>query len=356
MNTILKRRGFDLGTAPETHHATVPETNIIKELWHNDEPVFLPALLKKSVQDHAHNIKSAHLLMENILDTSEVTSFFEKEPYLSSFSKSFAIVANSMEEHDERAIEKIYFDAFEQGDENAVAEELWCKSSWLSFHEDDASLRFRFSWGLEGFEDVAADPVKQRWASELCDVLFPESAVITKNTDMLSILEAILDKEATFVEKIVFFNAPNGGAQMHEDVEHGHAGVVYAQLSGSTFWLSLAKPRLMDELIAFVSDKGQQQAIEAVLPEEQDRQSLFEMCKNREQLNNYMDEADHELVEAVFDRCPEFVAQLISKGYSNTLVAGDVLLLPQRDFDTAVWHSVFTLGDGPGEALSFAVR
>jgi len=31
-------------------------------------------------------------------------------------------------------------------------------------------------------------------------------------------------------------------------------------------------------------------------------------------------------------------------------------LLPQRDLDNCVWHSVFTLGDEPGEALSFAVR
>ncbi|MDX8382611.1 MAG: hypothetical protein R8M45_00940, partial [Ghiorsea sp.] len=237
-----------------------------------------------------------------------------------------------------------------------IAEELWCKGSWLSFHDDDASLRFRFSWGMEGYEDVSADADKQAWAGTLCDVLFPESAVITQNETILSTLEGILGKKPSFVERIVYFNAPNGGAQMHHDVERGHAGVVFAQLSGSTFWLAIAKPKLMDALISFVADQAQQQAIADVLPNQQDQVSLSKLCQQREQLSDYMEEPDHELVEAVVDRCPAFVALLVKAGYSHTLLAGDVLLLPQRDLDHCVWHSVFTLGDKPGEALSFAVR
>lgn len=155
---------------------------------------------------------------------------------------------------------------------------------------------------------------------------------------------------------MVYFNAPNDGAQLHHDVERGHAGVVFAQLSGSTFWLALAKPTLMDNLIEFVGDVGRQDDIAAVLPSPADQQQLRQLCQHRQHLTDYMEEPDHELVEAIFDRCPAFVQHLINAGYSHTLVAGDVLLLPQRDIDNCVWHSVFTLSDHPGEALSFAVR
>jgi hypothetical protein len=33
-----------------------------------------------------------------------------------------------------------------------------------------------------------------------------------------------------------------------------------------------------------------------------------------------------------------------------------VLLLPQANLDTCVWHSVLCLGDESGEALSFALK
>jgi hypothetical protein len=269
------------------------------------------------------------------------------------------MVAASPEEHDEQGIEKIYFDAFNannENEENIVAEDLWCKASWLSFHDEDASLRFRFSWGMEGYEDVAADPLKQAWAAKLCDALFPESSIITQDNIILDYLSSILGKAPSFVERIVYFNAPNGGAQMHHDVERGHAGVVFAQLSGSTFWLAIAKPKLMDEIFSFVTNPQYQTDIEAVLPQKEDREALTKLCENRENLSCYMEEPDHELVEAIMDRCPAFITQLVKHGYSHTLETGDVLLLPQRDLDNCVWHSVFTLGDTPGEALSFAVR
>jgi len=352
----LQRRNFDLGPVPSSAQPDTPDAATIKQAWLDDKAMMLPSLLTSDLEKHAKNIKSAHVLMKNVLDEGEITSFIEKEPYIESYSKNFSIVATSAEEHDEQGIEKIYFDAFDQNEDNVVAEELWCKGSWLSFVDDDASLRFRFSWGMEGYEDVSADPIKQAWAGKLCDVLFPESAIITQNQVILDNLHTILGKSAAFVERIVYFNAPNGGAQFHHDVERGHAGVVFAQLSGATFWLTAAKPKLIDEIIKFVQNTDNFDAIQAVLPHKKDQQDLTKLCSNREELSCYMEEPDHELVEALIDRCPEFVQHLIQQGYSHTLQAGDVLLLPQRDIDNCVWHSVFTLGNTPGEALSFAVR
>ncbi len=353
----LKRRGFDLGqVAPQTANV-VPDAESVKQAWLQDQAVQLPALLGKSIAKQSKHIHTSHKLMENVLTSGEVVPFLQQEPYASRIAKHFYLVAASPEEHDEQGIEKVYFDAFENSNRDEIAaEDLWCKASWLSFHEEDASLRFRFSWGMEGYEDVSADPLKQAWASKLCDAIFPESSVITQNETILDYLSPILGKKPSFVEKIVYFNAPHGGAQMHHDVERGHAGVVFAQLSGATFWLALAKPKLMDEVISFVSNPQHRADIEAVLPQKENREALTKLCENRDDLSCYMEEPDHELVEAIMDRCPAFIAQLVEHGFAHSLEAGDVLLLPQRDLDNCVWHSVFTIGDTPGEALSFAVR
>ncbi|MDQ7057248.1 MAG: hypothetical protein Q9N62_01790 [Ghiorsea sp.] len=114
-------------------------------------------------------------------------------------------MATSPEEHDEQGIEKIYADAFASNEDDVVAEELWCKASWLSFHDEDASLRFRFSWGMEGYEDVSADPLKQTWAGKLCDVLFPESAIITQNNTILDHLSSILEQKTIICRKDCLF-------------------------------------------------------------------------------------------------------------------------------------------------------
>ena len=353
----LKRRGFDLGHVATDTCSDMPSAEDVKAAWLSDAAIVLPSLLIENIENHTKNIKKSHQLMENVLETGEITPFLEQPPYQEAIQENFFIVAASPEEHDAQGIEKIYFDAFDaDSKDDVLAEELWCKGSWLSFVDDDASLRFRFSWGMEGYEDVSADPLKQKWAGKLCDVLFPESSVITQNNVILDHLSSILGKNPSFVERIVYFNAPNGGAQFHHDVERGHAGVVFAQLSGATFWLAASKPKLMDEIIAFVQHNSNQAAIASVLPEQTQQQSLAKLCQNRDDLSCYMEEPDHELVEALIDRCPAFIAHMVSQGFAHHLQAGDVLLLPQRDIDNCVWHSVFTIGDTPGEALSFAVR
>jgi len=358
--SLLHRRGFDLGQTPDLPRPNKASEDKVKQTWLADTAMMLPSLLSRDIEKHALNIKKSHQLMENVLNSGEITPFLEQQPYAEALQEHFFIVATSPEEHDEQGIEKIYFDALssthQEDEDNVVAEELWCKGSWLSFHDDDASLRFRFSWGMEGYEDVSSDPIKQHWAGELCDVLFPESVVITQNKAILDHLSSVLGKKPSFVERIVYFNAPNGGAQFHHDVERGHAGVVFAQLSGATFWLAIAKPKLMDEIISFVVNPKNKTVIETMLPQVKDRKTLTKLCESRDALSCYMEEPDHELVEVIIDQCPAFIAQLVDHGFSHTLNAGDVLLLPQRNLDNCVWHSVFTLGDSPGEALSFAVR
>jgi len=352
----LLRRDYELGFVQQLARPDMPDAKTISRRWQHDEAVLLPGAL--DLQPWQSDIAQSHRLMENTLNSGEIASLLEQSPYQHRLSAHFPLVASSFEDHDEQGIEKIYFDAEADagGERTCVAEELWCKGSWLSFIEADASLRFRFSFGMECLQDVAADPERQRWAGRLCDAIFPESAAITANERILEALQPVLGGAPAFVERIVYFNAPNGGAQMHHDVERGHDGVVYGQLSGSTFWLALGKQTLIDELIAFIEHADNTAEIERLLPDADARSELAGLIRDRQTLSNEMDAFDHEQVEAVMDRSPLFIRQLVEHGYGFILHAGDVLLMPQRDLDTCVWHSVISLGDAPGEALSFAVR
>jgi len=353
---LLQRRGYELGAVAPLRRAGMPDAAMVASCWRADAAVKLPGAL--DLQSWQADIRQSRRLMEATLARVEISPLLEQPPFRDRLSTHFPLVASSFEEHDEQAIEKVYFDAEvnANGETACVAEELWCKASWLSFIEADASLRYRFSFGMECMEDVAADPARQKWAGRLCDAIFPESAVITENRVIIDLLKPVLGGMPAFVERIVYFNAPNGGAQMHHDVERGHDGVVYGQISGSTFWLALGKQILMDELIRFVGDKHNCHEIERLLPDTDARKQLHALMTDRCALSAYMDEFDHELVEAIMDRSASFTGQLVKHGYGFLLTPGDVLLMPQRDLERCVWHSVIALDDEPDEALSFAVR
>jgi len=340
---LLKRRGFELGWVREDCRPASPDSQSIVQAWHNDDAICVPGLAVDAIQHHTGDTRCSRELMEKTLSGRSFGGSLESEPLASRLRPHFAMVASSMEEHDTQGIEKVYFDAENEG--RCIAEDLWCKASWLSFHDEDASLRFRFSFGMEGYEDVAADPVRQHWAGVLCDSIFPESAAITENPDILTMLQEILGTKPAFVERIVYFNAPNGGAQFHHDVERGHAGVIYAQITGRTFWLAASRPKLIEEIRTFLAQTDANAW-----------QELRQLAANYDVLSAYMEEFDHEDVEALIDRSPAFIRHMVGKGYGFLLHPGDVLLMPQRNIETCVWHSVFCLDDEPGEGLSFALR
>jgi len=340
----VSRRRIEYGWVGETARPAPPDPASIRSAWDRHAPVFLPGLLADVLDRHGADIARAHRLYEQTLEGTAVNGLLAEEPYVGRLGDVFSLAGTSFEDHDDQGIEKIYFDAWVEDD--IVADDLWCKASWLSFDDTDGSLRFRFSFGMEGYEDVAADPVRQDWAARLTDAVFPESAAITEHAGLRSLLEAILgSRDLAFTERIVYFNAPDGGAQMHHDVERGHDGVVFAQMSGSTFWFALTKPVLMDEIDAYLAQEAADRWME-----------LRALCRDREALSGYLDEQDHELAEALIDRHPDFFRHLIERGYAYILQPGDVLLMRQYDLDTCVWHSVIGLGDEAGEGLSFALK
>ncbi|MBL4775372.1 MAG: hypothetical protein JKY87_04885 [Mariprofundus sp.] len=348
----LNRRGFPLGWINEEQRPILPTVDEVIRRWQDDQASILPGVLQ--IQDWQADIGQSEQLMQAVLQSAELVTQLDLPPYPARLGDQFPLLASSLEEHDKQAIEKVYFDALQKSE--LMAEDLWCKASWLSFLDNDASLRFRFSFGMEGLEDVAADPVRQLWAGKLCDALFPESAILTGDETILSLLQDMLGGAAMFVERIVYFNAPGGGAQMHHDVERGHDGVVFAQLSGRTFWLAISKCRLMDALIDFAAKPSHAMDIAAVLPAQPDQLLLQQLLQDRSALSDYMEETDHECIEAIIDRCPAFIGHLCDLGFAHILHPGDVLFMPQRDLNHCVWHSVCCLDDEPGEALSFAIR
>ncbi len=330
----LLRRGHKLGwvrTLPEDEKNSLSEQ---QHLWRNQQAVPLPSIDAATLDNYSRKIQQAEQRMASVVEG--VSHHLILPDRCTSQDLEFFLTSISGEEHDPQGIVKLYYQAFQEGQETG---EIWCKLSWLSFHEEDASLRFRFSFGVEGVEDVASDPVRQQSAAELCQTIFPESALITENPELQRQLHAILDMgEIAFVERIVYFNAPNGGALFHHDVEPGHVGVIYAQISGSTFWLALPKRALLDEIEAFIT------------------RHPVGIDGDRNWLSTQLDRPEHPELEEIIDHHPDFIHQLAEHGYAHILHPGEILLLPQKDEQHCAWHSVISLGDEPGEGLSFAMR
>ncbi|MBL4851630.1 MAG: hypothetical protein JKY90_05040 [Gammaproteobacteria bacterium] len=347
----LKRRGYHLGDVDYSSSSLVSD-----ELsnWRQGKPVLLQKICLSQLAEHSENIKQSHLLYLAILNDEECDPILAQLPYSNRLNHHFELLGSSVNEGDEQEIETVLFDAIEK--DEILAEDLWMKISWLSFHEEDTSLRFRFSFGIDNIEDVAADTQRQHYAALLTEAVFPESRLITQHKELIKQLQETLACDPlNFVERIVYFNSPDGGAYLHHDRERGHAGVVYAQLSGSTFWLALPKHELMQEITFFVK----QSHANAIWPKTIDNTMQNELNKlvlNSEKLSSELESFANSTLIHLINETESFVQQLIKNGYGRAVQSGDVLLLPQETDLNCCWHSVFCLGEDSGEALSFAIR
>lgn len=344
----LQRRGFDLG---EVNIAA--QTSDLLRNWQQGKPVLLQGQCRRGLTDQADNILLSEQLYHAILDERDSEDLLDQPPYSLRIPQAFECLGSTINQGDDQEIETVLFDAIDA--EGSVAEDLWMKVSWLSFFAEDASLRFRFSFGVDFVEDVAADETRQYYAAELCDKVFPESSIITQNTELLATLQETLGCEnINFVERIVYFNAPQGGAYLHHDRERGHAGVVYAQLTGSTFWLALNKQALMQEIVDFV-EKHDLSLLQKPIDSDS-KQELEQLASNTEQLASELETFANSTLIHLINETPEFVLQLVEHGHGRQLNTGDVLLLPQQGEMDCCWHSVFCTSDTAGQALSFAIR
>jgi hypothetical protein len=136
-------------------------------------------------------------------------------------------------------------------------------------------------------------------------------------------------------ERILFANAPGGGAAFHHDAESAQLGVAYAQLAGRTAWLALPKR----ELAYVVAQLAAGRLARSVAG----RRALRALDRHSPSLERLLNS------EARLTRT------LAERGRLYVLAAGDILLLPSPGLDDSAWHSVFALGSRPSLALSFGI-
>lgn len=334
----LHRRGHHLGWLGVHPHVTPLDLETLSIRWRHGQPIFIPS----AVTDHLPRWRSALQQSRRLLTAAQkhhnLDALLSRAPFATALREKFDMLATSFNEQDSQEIATIEFDALQ--DSKVIAEDLWMKASWLSLDEADLSLRFRFSFGLVHYEDVAADFHRECLAAALCETLFPESALVTAHPKLRHLLQTVSGLNALyFVERIVYFNAPAGGALMHQDVERGHCGVVFVQASGRTVWFTLST----DELVAAIQTCTRQYSAQGSLSAAQI-------------LTGLTSEDPPEWLTDLLNNDPGFAAYLIKEGHAYVLNPGDALLLPQESVARCAWHSVFCLGKITGEGLSFALR
>jgi len=355
MSFQLKRRGVQLGWLTDDSDVKQLPLVLEKVRWDNAHPVFLAQLVSDQLAVYQDPIQRSMQLMEDVLVEQDCGKLLTQAPYAQRLSPSFECLSSLHDLGDRQEIEKLEFDALQN--EALIAEDLWIKVSWLSFEEDDDSLRFRFSFGMEGYEDVAADLLRQKLAGQLQEAVFPESAIVTQNEKISQYLKSLLNLESIeFVERIVYFNAPNGGAQFHHDVERGHKGVLFAQLYGRTAWLCLSKSTLIQQIQHFLNDLNNQSVFAELFADTAAVNDLLDHYQQDAWLSNYLEEKNKEALDCLMNETPAFTQQLVENGFGYVLSPGDIILLPQMGLDRCAWHSVFCIDEHPGLALSFAMR
>jgi len=341
----LKRRGFSLGALPSSSEGA---SDKLKN-WRLGKPILLKQACLSLMDVHSDNIQATESFVLAVLEGEECEALLDNPPYSDRLEGSFESMGAALNEGDDQEIEAVMFDAKSNG--ALVAEDLWMKVSWLSFFDEDASIRFRFSFGVDLEEDVSADPIRQRAAAELAETIFPESSLITRNEALIeNICSASGIKNPEFVERILYFNAPHGGAYFHHDLERGHAGVVYCQVSGSTYWLALPHAELAQEISFFVLHKP----LPTSLSDEQ-KAELQQLAQSEHSISKALNTFANDALIHLINETQEFRQYLSNKGHGRLLNKGDAILLPQGDTATCCWHTVFCVGDEVGQALSFAI-
>jgi len=339
---LLTRRGCAHGTiAMHEERRDMPTADKVAKLWNAAMPVRLPGRLLSEVAAHADDIRDALTIMQRVRNDESCADILLEEPYRSRLEPDFDLLAPIHSGHDAQEIEKIAFDAVKSGELHA--EDLWMKVSCLSFHDSDDSIRFRFSYGMEMFKDQEHDPLREELAAELATRVFPECTMISAHRELCGLLSGLLGYAPLFVERLIYSNAPGGGAQLHQDVETGHAGVVYAQLFGHTGWLALPRSELLDEIAGFLAASE--------IPEFAELRTL-----PQDALITLLESDDQGTLETLLNSTPAFTRRLIEHGHGLVLAPGDILLLPQQSTEHCCWHSVFCLDDEPGHSLSFAIK
>jgi hypothetical protein len=316
----LERRGV-------RHGAVLPREAVrltpaaARARWDAAEPVLIRGALEVTAEARRRIARSAAMfgrLRQGADPAREIGRRLDPEP-------RFERAGESVDLADDREIGKVHADLRRRG--RPPLTDLWAKVSRVSRDPRDDSMRIRFSFGAERLDDWRSDPERALAADELAEAVFPECRLLTAHRPVASLLRSWTGAPARFSERIVFSNAPGGGAVFHHDAEDGQLGVAYAQLAGRTAWLALSKRALAEEIAA--------------------RAGRIRASAVLRRLESHDPATDR-----LLNRTPALTRRLVERGSLYVLRAGDVLLLPSHGPDEAAWHSVFALGRRPSLAHS----
>jgi hypothetical protein len=281
----------------------------------------LPGLLSELTHQHKTAIRRSRALFARVTAGADPTREIWRR--LGERSR-FGAAGSSVDTGDAREIEKVHVDRMRGS--RIVAADLFAKFSWIRPESGDKSLRIRFSFGDERASAWLHDPNRRAAANAYCEAVFPESAAIAGDARLRRVLLQCAGRPLSMCERIVFANAPGGGARFHHDAEPTQRGVLYVQLAGATAWLALPKR----ELAAFWRGLVPRAALAAL-------------------------DRDDAATERRLNSDPRLTRCLAEAGHLYVLRAGDVLLLPSHGRDDCAWHSVFALGTRPSLAHSYGL-
>ena len=297
----------------------------LAERWGAGRPIHLPRALEGRLKERRREARATLSMFERL---RRGASFQDELWGRLDGHPEYEPAGATVDLSDERELEKVFVDRLRHG--RRVARDLYAKLSWISTDERDDSLRIRFSFGSEALFEWQQETRRAPHAEAFAEAAFPECDVLTGHAELVGLVRALTGRAPRFGERIVYNNAPGGGAIFHHDVEPHQLGVLYGQLAGETGWLALPKPELAREVADAL---GIRPARALKRLEREDDQELF----------------------ALLNHSPRFTRRLVERGDFVHLRAGDALLLPSPTPELTCWHSVFALGLRPSLAHSYGV-
>ncbi|MBL9078906.1 MAG: hypothetical protein JNL08_15475 [Planctomycetes bacterium] len=322
----LRRRDADLGFAVAVDR-TPPDAARALARWQRSEAVFLPGMLGQGPARHAAAIAATLRMFDRLRRGGAFLAELDRRLRA---DHELRYAGSTKDRNDPREIERVFVDA--EVDGRVVAKDLWAKLTWIADDACDRSLRIRFSAGLEQLEEwMQASDLTAGWVDQFAARAFPECDAVLRCAPLRRLLAQLLQRPHRLSERIVYNNAPNGGAVFHHDAEPGQLGVVFSQLEGHTAWLALGKRRLAALLANDRSPRAVQRAMDA------------------------LDRGDDRQLYRRLNRDAAFTARLAAHGALFVLRAGDVILLPSQGIDDVAWHSVIALGPRPSLAHSYGL-
>lgn len=344
----------------------------IAHRWHATRPIVLQGMAGPLLDDFQAEIQGAGALHEELGTAGGLRRFLESRQ--AELEPSFRLLEKRASLTDrERDIERVFVESFAPRGGGRRIEDLWLKSSWLSTHEDDASLRLRVSFGSERDDDASRDILRHRLTAELAARILPESGLITEHPVLAPLVDRLCGERVLFTQHIAYWNAPNGGALFHHDafaedtIDDGawrQLGVCYMQLSGATAWLALSTDDLAGRIREFAEalEEGELPWVRAQLFEGPRPavtggwRPFRDMVDDKERLVSEIGLPGQGRLGPLVNRGPEFTSFLADAGHAYVLSPGDVILLPNRSLRATCMHSVFTASSDTGYSLSLALR